>query len=115
MIKKRLIKEKLLRLLFIFLTAVILVVFVYCISLSLPGPNPGENLPDEHGNIAGFWQGFWHGLVALITLIFSFFSDKVNIYEIHNSGGWYNLGFMVGIAVSFAILAILTKKSSLKF
>jgi hypothetical protein len=27
----------------------------------------------------------------------SLFLDSVNIYEVHNSGGWYDFGFMLGI------------------
>ncbi len=46
---------------------------------------------------AGFWSGLWHGAISLITLIISFFSDTVRIYELNNSGGWYDLGFLLGV------------------
>jgi hypothetical protein len=48
------------------------------------------------GEVAGFWLGVWHGLIAPITFIVSIFSDKVSLYEVHNSGGWYNFGFVLG-------------------
>ena len=45
---------------------------------------------------AGFWQGLWHGMIAVIAFIISLFSDKVTLYEIDNTGGWYNFGFLLG-------------------
>jgi hypothetical protein len=48
---------------------------------------------------AGFWMGLWHGLIACISLIVGIFYDSVEIYERHNSGGWYDLGFLIGVTV----------------
>jgi hypothetical protein len=45
---------------------------------------------------AGFWAGIWHGLICWITFIISLFTDSVSIYEVNNSGGWYNFGFLIG-------------------
>ncbi len=45
---------------------------------------------------AGFWQGLWHGIIAVIAFIISLFSDKVTLYEADNTGGWYNFGFLIG-------------------
>ena len=45
---------------------------------------------------AGFFVGFWHGLISCITLIIGIFSDSVHVYEIHNTGGWYDFGFLLG-------------------
>ncbi len=61
-----------------------------------PGPNGLARTPDREGGVAGFWLGVWHGLIAPITFIISIFSDKVSLYEVHNSGGWYNFGFVLG-------------------
>jgi len=60
------------------------------------GKNGFTNVKDKDGNIAGFFMGFWHGLISIFTLIISFFTDKVTIYEVHNSGILYNLGFLLG-------------------
>lgn len=46
---------------------------------------------------AGFWAGLWHGLILAVTFVISLFSDNVTIYEAHNSGGWYNFGFVLGV------------------
>ena len=63
------------------------------------GPNQFKDSPDDNGSVAGFWLGLWHGAVLPITLLISLFSDSVNIYAVHNSGGWYNFGFLLGAAI----------------
>ncbi|MDD5153001.1 MAG: hypothetical protein PHS95_03400 [Candidatus Pacebacteria bacterium] len=60
------------------------------------GPNPIAHTAGTDGSIAGFWLGLWHGLICPITFIISLFSDNVHFYEVHNSGGWYNFGFLLG-------------------
>ena len=64
-----------------------------------PGPNPVEGIADEGGQVAGFWHGLWHGIIAPITWIISLFSENVGMYEVHNNGGWYNLGFVLGASI----------------
>ncbi len=48
---------------------------------------------------AGFWAGLWHGFISWVTLIIGIFSDQVRVYEIHNAGGWYDLGFLLGVGI----------------
>jgi hypothetical protein len=50
---------------------------------------------------AGFWAGLWHGFICLLAFIVSFFSSQVGIYEAHNTGAWYNFGFILGAACFF--------------
>jgi hypothetical protein len=61
------------------------------------GPNPVVDTAKSSGDIAGFWLGLWHGIIAPITFIISLFSDSIHIYEVLNNGGWYNFGFLIGI------------------
>ncbi len=61
-----------------------------------PGPNDVEKTPNAKGKIAGFWLGLWQGLIAPITFVISIFTKNVRVYEIHNNGTWYNLGFVIG-------------------
>jgi hypothetical protein len=65
------------------------------------GPNELAGSPDEEGKVAGFWHGLWHGFIALFTFVISLFTDNVRIYDVHNSGNWYNLGFLLGIMIFF--------------
>jgi hypothetical protein len=48
---------------------------------------------------AGFWTGLWHGLICFVTFIISLFTDSVGIYEVHNTGRWYNFGFVLGALI----------------
>jgi hypothetical protein len=50
---------------------------------------------------AGFLGGFWHGLIAPIVFIVSLFAPGVSIYETHNNGRWYELGFILGFSAHF--------------
>jgi hypothetical protein len=64
------------------------------------GPNNVASLNAPH--IAGFWLGLWHGLISPITFIVSLFNHNVGIYDVHNNGGWYNFGFMLGVCAVFS-------------
>jgi hypothetical protein len=77
------------------------------IELTSPGPNPQLNEPGDNGRVAGVAQGLWHGLIAPVTLIGSFFNPEMQIYEVHNNGREYNLGYLVGVALVFLILGLL--------
>lgn len=85
------------RLLALGMLALVLVVLTAC----LAGPNESAKSPNEEGKVAGFWKGLWHGIIAPITFIISLFTDKVHLYEVHNNGNWYNLGFVVGAGILF--------------
>jgi hypothetical protein len=77
------------------------------IQLTTPGANPLLNEPDENGRLAGVGQGLWHGLIAPVTLVGSFFNENMQMYEVHNNGNEYNLGFLVGVALVFLILGLI--------
>jgi hypothetical protein len=61
-----------------------------------PAINEQVHTAGPDGVTAGFWRGVWHGIILPVTFVVSLVSEKVGIYEAHNSGGWYNLGFVVG-------------------
>ena len=65
------------------------------------GPNEFVNSPDQQGTVAGVWRGLWHGLISPFTFVISLFSDSVRVYEVHNSGRWYDFGFVIGAAIIF--------------
>lgn len=78
------------------LVAAMVVVLVGCAA----GPNDavGVGNPD----VAGFWLGLWQGLISPVTFVISLFNDNVNVYEVHNSGNWYDFGFILGVSVVFS-------------
>jgi len=59
---------------------------------------PGNIRWDEKP--AGFWAGLWHGIIIVITFVISLFTDSVHMYELNNSGGWYNFGFLLGAMIA---------------
>ena len=60
------------------------------------GSNPLLGSVSAGGRVTGFWSGLWHGMICPIALVISLFNSKVSIYEVHNSGAWYNGGFIIG-------------------
>jgi hypothetical protein len=75
--------------------------------LTAPGPNPLTNQPDLSGRIAQAGAGLWHGIIAPATLIISFFDPGVRMYEVHNAGSEYDLGFMLGLGLLLAFIGLL--------
>jgi hypothetical protein len=73
--------------------ALLLVILAGC----APGPN--ELAGANTGKAAGFWLGLWQGIIAPVTFVVSLFNKNVQMYEVHNSGNWYNLGFLLGMSI----------------
>lgn len=74
---------------------IVLVVFAGC----APGPNSLADQPREGEEIAGFLMGLWHGVIAPVTFIISLFNKAIEFYEVHNNGGWYSFGFLLGASI----------------
>jgi len=79
----------------------ILISLALSLSACTAGPNQLRNTPDEDGEVAGFWKGLWHGVISPITFIISLFSRSVYVFEVHNNGGWYTFGFLLGASMVF--------------
>jgi hypothetical protein len=47
----------------------------------------------------GFWLGLWHGFIFPLAWLVSLFADRVAIYAVPNSGGWYDFGYFLGVVV----------------
>jgi len=63
--------------------------------LALPGPNSKYSVPGARQ--AGFLAGLWHGIVAPLLFWISLFTPNLRVYEISNSGRWYDFGFLLGV------------------
>jgi hypothetical protein len=72
-------------------------------------PGDGACTPDDPG---GFFSGIWHGWIAPVSLIIGFFKDHIRIYEVHNTGWWYDFGYYVAIIGGFGGFALLRKSKS---
>ncbi len=74
--------------------------------LSGCAPGDGKNSP---ANLAGFFTGVWHGWIAPFTLFWSLFNHNIGIYEVYNSGFWYDLGYYMAVISGFGGLALSRK------
>lgn len=81
--------------------AIAAVMLVSCI------PGNGSN---NAINPAGFFSGIWHGWIAPVSLVLSLFNRSYNIYEIYNTGFFYDLGFYAAIVGGFGGLSLARKK-----
>ena len=80
------------RLLIVVLTALLL-------SACAAGANPEGGTGAQQ---AGFWLGLWHGAISPVSFVVSLFNDRVGMYEVDNSGAWYDFGFIVGVSMVFS-------------
>jgi len=82
---------------FIVVVALALVLLAGC----APGANELTNAANRNGIVAGFWRGVWNGIIAPVTFVISLFNKDVLMYEVHNNGALYNLGFLLGVIIIF--------------
>ncbi len=80
---------------------VVLLLAALVLTSCAAGVNPAVDVPAAGGTTAGFWRGLWHGIIAPVTFVISLFTDNVNLYEVHNSGNWYDFGFVLGAGILF--------------
>jgi hypothetical protein len=71
------------------------------VALAACAAGPNTALSAGTTSQAGFWLGLWQGAICPITFVISLFTDQVSIYEVHNNGGWYDFGFVLGLSVAF--------------
>ena len=81
--------------------AALAVAVVVLLGACAAGGNDLVGTVGETRGTVGFWWGLWHGFIAPITFIVSLFTDSVGIYEVHNNGGWYDFGFLIGLSMIF--------------
>jgi hypothetical protein len=60
---------------------------------------------DTSGAPANFWWGLWHGLIIYLSFIASWFDNNIVLYQVHNNGFWYNLGYLIALSVSVGGIA----------
>jgi hypothetical protein len=86
---------------YFFLSISIVIVLLFVLA-SCAGPNPMIDTAPAEGEAAGFLKGLLHGFISLFTFIVSLFSDTVGMYEVHNTGGWYDFGFVLGAMIFYS-------------
>lgn len=81
------------------LGVVALCLLLLALASCAPGENPLVGTAPPGQEPAGLLMGLWHGIIAPFTFVVSLFTDAVNVYEVHNRGGWYDLGFVLGAGI----------------
>ncbi len=81
--------------------------------LLLAGCVPGDGSIDP-AKPAGFLWGIWHGWLAPISLIIGLFNHNIRVYEVLNTGWWYDFGFYIAIISGFGGLSLTRKKAAKK-
>ena len=74
----------------------VIALFMLLVSACAAGPNAAVDVPAADGDLAGFFTGLWQGIIIPVTFIISLFTENVSVYEVHNTGGWYDFGFVLG-------------------
>lgn len=80
---------------------VVVLVSVMILAGCAPTANQSKGTASANDVVAGFWLGLWHGFIAPIVFVISLFKNNLGIYEVHNNGGWYNFGYLFGLACFF--------------
>mgnify|MGYP001218985362 FL=1 len=75
----------------------------------LTGCLPGDGR-NTSADPAGFLWGIWHGWVAPLSLILGLFRDHIRVYEVANTGWWYDLGFYAAVISGFGGLSLIRRK-----
>jgi len=84
--------------------AVLLAATVLLLASCLPGD--GKNSAVKPAN---FLMGIWHGWVAPISIIAGLFNKAIRVYEVNNTGWWYDFGFYMAIISGFGGLTLSRK------
>lgn len=91
------------------LISIILIIMVVSLTSCIPGD--GRNTMEKPAN---FLWGIWHGWLAPLSLIISIFDKNINIYEVWNTGFWYDFGFYAAVISGFGGLGLSRKKKRRK-
>ncbi len=84
---------------------IIVPVLILVMIILLAGCFPSD-VPEPAQNPAGFFMGVWHGWIAPVSLIVGIFNENVRIYEVHNTGWWYDFGYYIAVIAGFGGIAI---------
>jgi len=70
-------------------------------------PGDGSHTPDKP---AGFFWGIWHGWLAPLSLIIGLFDKSIRVYEVNNTGWFYDLGFYIAVISGFGGISLVRRK-----
>lgn len=71
-------------------------ILITAVLLTVSGCLPNDVI--EKDDEAGFFMGIWHGWVCWLSFILGIFTE-IRIYAAHNTGWWYDCGWMLGAGI----------------
>jgi hypothetical protein len=93
---------------------ILLIAISVLLIISVAGCAPGSGASSAK-DPAGFFMGIWHGWIAPISLLWSLlFNHSIRIYEVYNTGWWYDFGFYIAIIGGWGSFALSRKKKKEK-
>lgn len=84
---------------------VLLILMITLLMFALTGCIPGDGTYTQ-SDPAGFFWGIWHGWVSPISLIIGIFDPGIRVYEVNNTGWWYDFGFYMAVISGFGGLSL---------
>jgi hypothetical protein len=93
--------------------ALLIILLLILTSLMITGCVPGDGTYTIE-KPAGFFWGIWHGWIAPFSLIFGLFRPGIRIYEVMNTGWWYDLGFYAAVISGFGGFSLTRSKKKSK-
>lgn len=87
---------------------IVVILMVMVVVVALTGCFPGDKVAGDEP--AGFLWGILHGWIAPLSLFLSIFKDNVRIYEVVNTGFWYDFGFYIAIISGFGGISLSRRK-----
>ena len=60
----------------------------------------------ENEHVYGFWGGTWHGMISVVSFIFSLFDNNIKVYAPNNNGHWYDFGFVGGLFFMLKMIGV---------
>lgn len=88
---------------------VLVTVLILGVALLLAGCIPGDG--SYESKPAGFFSGVWHGWIAPVTLIIGIFNHNIRIYEVVNTGWWYDFGYYIAVISGFGGIALTRRRA----
>lgn len=91
----------------------VLILLMVSLLVIMTGCVPGDGTYTAQ-KPAGFFWGVWHGWIAPVSLIIGLFNKNIRIYELNNTGWFYDLGFYIAVISGFGGISLSRRKKGKK-